>query len=195
MYPLTPRPAAVFAHGKTLLELMVALFIVSLLTTMAFGAWSGLVRASRADASIYALQRLVYRARTQAVSSGDIVSLCAYGAEGCGKRFEDGLMLFSDRNNNGLLDDEDRLLEVVYLELHDGVLHWRASGGRNYLRYSPNGAARQFGRFHLCPADGDLRYARSLVINRQGRVRIYRDRDGDGVVEDVGGALPQCGGN
>ena len=192
MPPPADTRARAYCRGVTLLELLVVLFILALLLTQAAGSWSGLLRSSRADATIYQLQRLIYRARSQAISSGDIVSLCAYSPGGCGNNYEQGLMLFSDRNNNGLVDDDDRLLEVMYLELHGGELLWRASGGRNYLRYSPNGAARQFGRFHLCPVDADLRYARSLVINRQGRVRVYRDRDGDGIVEDTSGAIPLC---
>ena len=101
-------PCRSACSGKTLLELAVTLFIVSLLLSLGSGSWSGLVRASRADATIYSLQRLVYRARSQAVSSGDIVSLCAYSPTGCGSRFEEGLMLFSDRNNNGKIGPRER---------------------------------------------------------------------------------------
>ena len=52
---------------------------------------------------------------------------------------------------------------------------------------------RQFGRFYLCAKGGVMTLARALVINRQGRTRVYQDRDRDGIVEDIDGSIPECG--
>ena len=50
----------------------------------------------------------------------------------------------------------------------------------------------QNGNFVYCPADGDLRYARQLVINVQGRARTSQDVDHDGFVEDRLGRHLTC---
>ena len=50
----------------------------------------------------------------------------------------------------------------------------------------------QNGNFTYCPPDGDLRFARQLVINVQGRVRMGHDTDGDGIVEDRRGKDVRC---
>ncbi|MGB1191568.1 MAG: hypothetical protein ACPG3T_01460, partial [Pseudomonadales bacterium] len=99
---------------------------------------------------------------------------------------------FIDKNNNGIIDDEETLMEFIDFAPNNSTISWRASGRKNYLRYSPTGMARQFRRFHICDKEGDLSLARALVISRQGRTRVYRDRNNDGVVEDTNGAIPAC---
>ncbi len=178
--------------GFTLLESLVMLSITAILTSLALPNFGHMIRNHQSDSDLFLLRKVIYTARSLAITSKKIVSLCPYQDKKCGDQWEDGIMIFTDKNNNGEIDDKDRLLEKIDLSLKNSTLTWRGSGGRNYLRFSSNGIARQFGRFHLCDKKGDMSLARTLVINRQGRVRQYRDLDRDGIVEDHTGMLPDC---
>lgn len=182
-----------FISGFTLIELLICLTILIILLTLTTPSFTSLWRSNQADVYIETLQRAIAMARSTAVSSKEIVSLCPYESTRCGDNWENGIMIFVDRNNDGILGDNENLKEVMNFSPSNSTIKWRASGGRNYLRYSPTGMARQFGRFHICDKDGDSTLARSLVVNRQGRTRVYRDRDHNGVVEDIDGQISDCG--
>lgn len=189
--PVSRNPVA-SAVGYTLLELLISLLIASILTAFATPSLRSFVAAAKADAAQESLRKAIYRTRSSAIHGKKIVSLCPYNEGGCGSDWEKGLMIFTDSNNNGEIDDSDRLLERIYLDHSRYSIRWRASARKNYLRFSPTGMARAFGRFTICDRNRDLRLARSIVVNRQGRLRLYRDRNGDGVVEDIDGRLPEC---
>ena len=178
--------------GFTLLELLITTTIIALLTSMALPSFAKLWQKQQADVYIETLQRAMATARYIAITSREIVSLCPYTETACGEEWENGIMVFIDKNNNGIIDNEETLEEFIDFAPNNSSISWRASGRKNYLRYSPTGMARQFGRFHICDKEGDLSLARALVISRQGRTRVYRDRNNDGVVEDTNGAMPDC---
>ena len=84
---------------------------------------------------------------------------------------------------------------VLVSELtRSGEIRWRASGGRNYLRYRPDGGVGEYGNFTYCPRDADPRHARQLVLSATGRPRSSVDTNGDGIVEDRDGKPLACAG-
>lgn len=178
--------------GFTLIELLITTTIITLLVSMAVSSLAKLWQKQQADVYVETLQRAMAAARYGAITSREIVSLCPYAETACGEEWENGVMIFIDKNNNGMIDDKETLMEFFDFTPNNSTVRWRASGRKNYLRYSPTGMARQFGRFHICDKEGDLSLARALVISRQGRTRIYKDRNNDGVVEDTNGATPEC---
>lgn len=179
-------------RGFTLIELLMCFAITTILIGIAAPSMTEFIKQMRANQSIDLLNRAIRMTRSRAVTSNRIVSLCPYAESGCGDDWRDGIMIFDDPNNNGVLDKEEKLHEKLDLALDTFTLRWRASGGKNYLRFSPTGMARQFGRFHLCDEDNDPTLSRSILINRQGRSIRYRDTDKDGIVNDIQGNTPQC---
>lgn len=182
-----------YFFGFTLIELLIVLSIIAVLTSLAIPSLNAYTSKADADSTIQLIRKHIYLTRQLAIARAEIVTMCPIDTNGCGSDWNSGYAIFSDRNNNRQIDNDDQLIESVELELNGGSLSWRASGGRNHLSFSSNGNARQFGRFHLCDRDANPSYSRALVINRQGKIRMYRDRNRDGIVEDIDGAVPRCG--
>jgi len=178
--------------GFTLLELLVTLGIVGVLSSITLPALSSLVKKNRADSIQSLLRSAIYTTRATAISDNSITVLCPVDTGNCGRDWNRGFMIFTDSNNDRVLDEDETLIEYQQLNKPGFDISWRASAGRDFLRYSPTGIAREFGRFTLCHQSSDPSFARSIIVNRHGRLRLFRDSDGDGIVEDVNGDHPDC---
>ena len=178
-------------QGVSLLEALIVLSIVAIISASSLPSLGKLINKFQVEGSLENLRKAIASSRHLAISSGDIVTLCPAEGEQCSNDWDSAYMIFVDYNNNAMLDDEEKPYEITAVD-SSMQISWRASGGAAYLKFSPTGIARQFGRFHICKKDADLSAARSMVINRQGRVRLYQDRDRDGIVEDIDGRQPDC---
>jgi type IV fimbrial biogenesis protein FimT len=112
--------------GFTLLEIMVAVVIVSILLGLAAPSFQDITQRYRALREINALGSDLQLARSQAVKEGQSVTVCAssngtscLGAD----TWEQGWIVFSDINSNQVADAGDTLVRV------QGSL-----GGTNSLR-------------------------------------------------------------
>jgi len=78
--------------------------------------------------------------------------------------------------------------------LPDGArVYWRSFRNRSYLQINATGLTNwQNGHLLYCPANGDVHFARAVIINAQGRVRNAADSNGDGIVEDANGDPLVC---
>ena len=138
------------------------------------------------------LLHLVKLARQNAVYGGVRIVVCAVdSAQRCTADWSRDLLVFTDTNRNNRLDDPERVLHYWQHDNRRSRLQWRGFGP-GFLRFRQSGYAAENGAFTLCPADGNIRHARQLVINRVGRAYITRDRDGDGVVEYGDDREPAC---
>lgn len=183
------------ASGLTLIELLLTLGIVAFLLLQALGPWWQQVQQrQQVDALMQELQQMVTMARSSAVAHNSIVTLCrSDDGSSCRGRWHEGSILFTDANANHLLDDSDRLLFRMAPALPRGELRYSAFRNQQYLQLTPQGVTNyQNGSFTWCPADGDLRLARQLIVSFSGRSRMARDRDGDGVVENSKGLPVSC---
>jgi len=176
----------------SLLEFIIVLSVAGILAGFTVPRFNKIIATSQVNALQAKLQSAIYLARSTAVSQKETIAFCPYAKAGCSKNWSNGAMIFTDKNNNQLIDNDDILLETISLYSKNFDVNWRASAGRKFLRFSPSGMAKEFGRFTLCYKNNDLSLARSLVINRQGRLRAYRDRNHDGIVEDVNGRQADC---
>ena len=93
---------------------------------------------------------------------------------------------------SGTVDEIETLLTVTHFNQTSFSITWTASGRKNFVRFSPSGNAREFGRFNLCNKKDKSLAAQTLVVSRMGKLRRYRDRDQDGSVEDRDGRKPDC---
>ena len=185
----SPSPA-----GFTLIELMITAAIVAILVAAAVPAMGEFLERNRSNAVIRELRTLVALARENAVHHGCHTVACpSDDAASCSANQQAPLIVFSDCNRNRTIDDSDRLYRVMRPLPQGSRLRWSFSAGRRYIQMTPRGHTNStFGTLTYCPASGEEKHARLLIISRTGRARYGRDTDGDGIPNRAGGENVGC---
>jgi len=180
-------------HGLTLVELLTAVAVMAVTVSVAVPAFERQARLAAAQVEVQKLLSVLVRARGEAVKRNRVVTLCGSGdGVSCGGDWNRGWLLFVDDDCNGRREPGEHLLAEGAAG-HGYRLRLAAFGSAKRLKFNPVGlVVGQNGTFRLCPADGDVRYARAVVISRSGRMRVTRDLDGDGVPEGAGGKTLSC---
>ena len=159
-------------RGFTLLELMVALAVLSLLLALGAPAFGSLLDDQRMNSSAASLLHSVHYARTEAVRRNRHITLTPVDGD-----WNNGWLIFIDRNHDGLYDPGEVLLQAEY-PARSQRLHANANVA-TYLRYNAQGESEllnggfQSGTFSFCPRQAG-REGRRLIINRVGRARVER---------------------
>ncbi len=168
------RPA-----GFTLVELIITCAILAIATGAALPSLSGLVEHHRTNAAVSALTSQMQLARAAAVSRNHRTVLCP-SADGrsclSGSDWSGGWMLFVDDDGNRRPDAGEDILRV---EQTPTSRHLRiaSSGGRQQLRYLPDGSSAGSNlTLSICNPRGQL-LAR-VVVNNVGRPRSERAAPG-----------------
>lgn len=181
-----PRRAAV--RGLTLLETLTALAVLAVLAGTAVPSMADWLQRARLDTVARALAVDFDFARGASVARGHRVTVCKAGdadsASETPKCTEDGdwsqgWLVFEDRNENALRDDDEPLL-LQHLALPPG---WKATGNTTvaaYVTYTPLGLTRlvqggfQAGTITLCRASTGPTEARRIIVNSVGRPRVAK---------------------
>ncbi|MEJ5988381.1 GspH/FimT family pseudopilin [Ramlibacter sp. PS3R-8] len=171
------------ARGFTLVESLVTLAMVGSLLALGASSMADLFHGLRLQAMSGDLFQQLMLARSEAIKRNGRVVLCksADGNSCAGSgAWEQGWILFQDRNNSGARDENEPVLHRLNA-LPPG---WRltANGpvGR-YVSYGPMGGARmassgafQAGTFTLCRTSTERTEARQIIINAGGRPRVQK---------------------
>lgn len=159
--------------GFTLAELIITLAIAGILA--AFGRVLGDV-LKRAQATTISNQLVahLHLARTFAINRNTRITLCqSNDGVHCGPEHDwrNGWMVFTDPNNNRVVDNGEEILRVQQ-KLGTGYrLFWRGSlGTNNFLSFYPSGLSSKAGTFSLCSSNSSIP-PRAIVISRTGQVR------------------------
>jgi type IV fimbrial biogenesis protein FimT len=182
------------AAGFTLVELLVCMAIVALLALQASPGIAQWRARKEADALMRGLLGAVDMARAHAVAENVMVTFCrSDNGSACRGNWRDGSILFTDANADRIINGDDRVLFRLPPIKPDGRLEFRSFQNRQYLQLTSRGFTNyQNGNFTYCPANGDARLARQVIISLSGRARLARDTDADGIVEDSQGKPVSC---
>lgn len=167
--------------GFTLIELMVVVSIIAIGAASAVGM-STMVNKHRLKASQDKLITAISLARSEAIMRGITVSLCATNntQTACSipaatNNWATGWLIFTDPNNNGVLDMAPPAEQVIRVfPMLQGSLTMLYSRTRNNLRFRRNGfmVGGMNGTFTF--ADTGLpagNQTRSVAVNNVGRAR------------------------
>ncbi|MDP3699920.1 MAG: GspH/FimT family pseudopilin [Hylemonella sp.] len=166
--------------GYSLIELLVALSLVTTLMAWAVPTLSDVIHSVRVNTGTQALATSLALARSEAVKRNARVVMCK-SAQGTAcepdAAWEQGWIVFHDLNSNGVVDAGE---PVVHREAAMPPT-LRMSGNTpvsHYVLYTPYGRTKQLsgafqaGTFTVCAAAGKRVQARQVVINSVGRARV-----------------------
>ena len=165
-------------RGFTLIEMMVAIGLTAILLGMAVPALSSFVMNARQTGAINEFVSSMHLARNTAITTNARVTVCASAAgDGCeATNWNQGWVVFTDQNNNLLVDVNDTIiatgpateeLSIQSVEFAQ-VLQYRPNG--RVLNATANGNS---GQFTVCD-DRGVKYAKVLIVDLSGRPRLSK---------------------
>ncbi|KGK41474.1 hypothetical protein LH51_14635 [Nitrincola sp. A-D6] len=161
-------------QGLSLLELLVALVLVVVLTTVAVPSFSALLEKTRQESTAERLKTHLALARIEAVSRREWITLCRTDdGEQCvsdavsGTTQWQGVLMFIDTERDRMVSHTDKLLRVDRFASPLSV-HWNRGDS---LTYQADGSVTGFsnGTFRIRAGQSELEHR--LVISMAGRVR------------------------
>ncbi len=174
-------------NGYSLVELVIAMAIVSITINLAVPSVTKIYHRSQATAMINWLVGTIHYTRHAAVNYGITATLCpsSNASLGCSGEWHNGVIVFLDYNRDARINGKDRVLSSFTPSVSNGTLKWRSFKNKKYLQLTEFGYTNyQNGNFVYCTDSKDAKLARQLVINVQGRVRLVNRRNKQGVNVD-----------
>lgn len=158
--------------GLTLIELMAAVAILTIILSVAVPNTSYLLEKYQADIAISNLKSILMRSRGLALEQEIAVTICPIQNNQCSQSWNDTITAFSDNNNNQVIDQEEHIFFSTQMSASSGS--WQKKRiNTPYMKFSPQGHAFSTATtFLFCPYSENTRLAQQLVINFQGRIRV-----------------------
>lgn len=182
-------------QGFTLLELMVALVVVSILLTVGLPSFSATVRQNCTITAANSLLTVLTAARSEALKRDRIVGVCKSAdgiscATGATIGWERGYIMYADLNANGARNTGEPLIRAERpLATCASITGSGAPGGiSNRLSYNGLGKINVAGNFSVESSES-ANYRRRVVISPTGRPRVC---DPDKAIPSGG---TECGGS
>lgn len=165
------------ASGFTLLNLLIALAVSSVLATSGIPAIFDSYYYYRANTSYNELFTLIQFTRLQAVNNHSPTLLCpTIDNINCTNDWNQTLMIFVDSNDDKIKDASEELVRITTKLNIDETIKWNAWGGKTYLGFKADGStSNQNGRLSYCLTKGKKLHAHQIVISKTGRARRGRD--------------------
>jgi type IV fimbrial biogenesis protein FimT len=167
------------AAGLTLVELLIAIGVVAVLTTLATSLFRGLLLEARMTSAVNALVHAVHLARQVAQQDlRDVVVCRSLDASQCapGGNWASGWIAFvnQDRDDPPVVDSGEQVLHAV----QDQPLRSIASNRRAYVM-RPYALRATNGTVVFCD-DRGAEAARAVIVSYTGRPRVARRTAGGG---------------
>jgi len=158
--------------GFTLLELLVALSILTILISYALPSVSAFIDGQRKIAHLNSMASTLYLARSEAIMRNSEVMVCkSYDGNRCitSGEWEQGWIVFEDRDGNRIHDAEEVIL--ARQKAASGItVYYRAFGSNHYIVFNAQGVTETNGTYTFCDSNGSAS-ARALIVYKTGRSR------------------------
>ena len=176
--------------GFTLVELLVALAVLIIITSVAIPSLSQLQTSNRQGVRINKLSVALHVARNEALKRGEPVEICKAKADDDGAlscdtdaTWDQGWIIFPAASTS---------TKILAFNGFSGNASFRSLNDNDSITFNRYGFSNRSDTFILCPADGNNTNARALLLERSGQVLLATDSDGNGIVEDGDGNDINC---
>ena len=158
--------------GLTLIELMAAVAILTIILSVAVPGTGYLLEKYQADIAIANLKSILMKSRVLALEHETTVTICPIQNNRCSQSWDDPITAFSDRNNNITIDSDEQIFFSTQMNISTG--YWQKKRANTpYMKFNPQGHAFSSATtFLYCPDSTNHSLAKQLVINFQGRIRV-----------------------
>jgi len=149
------------------------LSIVAIITLSAASYAPSVIQNRRADSVIRELFHLFNFARTEAITSGTIVTICPINKTGsCSGDWENNpISVFRDPNNSKSIARDEMVIKQVTSPFTGSLK--AAPSRRGYFQFDSLGGARGTpGNLTYSPRSYDTKFARKIIISFSGRARL-----------------------
>jgi type IV fimbrial biogenesis protein FimT len=175
--------------GVSLIELMITVTIVATLLIVVAPNIQGILIKNRIAGEINELSSIIQFARNNAIDEQIETIVCpSEDFSVCTTNWNHGKIVYADLDGNG----ERGAAEGLLVATSSGSELNKLTGPAADIQFQPSGAANSTTALLLCHKDGENKYARQLNISLQGRVKMSRDANNDGIYEDVSGIALNC---
>ena len=192
-------------QGFTLIELIVTLAVVSILLLTGIPMLNQMTTNNRLVTQINNIAGSLAIARSESIKRGASITLCGStdGTTCDSSSWESGWIVFSDANNNAVLDSAtESMLKIVAPFSGGSTLRLSQSDSTSIIRYRSDGSLRDLdadattnrGTFTLCDNEASTTKAKAININSMGRISLAEDTDdpADKIVNDITGVDVAC---
>ena len=169
---LVKKPS--YESAFTLIELLITLSIAGILITLAIPSFSHTLAKTKLRSQLQVLFSHHQLARSEAIKTNQRVTLCkSSSGTQCTSTsgWSDGWIIFSDKNLDKTVNNNDRILLVQQPIASGLTLTYRGFGSHNYISYFSDGRSNTNGTFTLCNQYGSAE-AKCVIISRTGLARM-----------------------
>lgn len=164
-------------RGFSLVELLVALSILSIISFIAIPSFNHLKQSYKANTTISQLANTLRIAKLTAINQGHNTIICPKPQEiKCSTDWSSDLVVFTDLNQNRQLDQNES--SKTFTAINDISEKILFNGHQGMVRFSSSGFPQgTFGTFTYCPSPLKPEFIRSLIINMQGQIKNHNLND------------------
>ena len=174
-------------RGFTLIQLLVAMTVASVLYLVALPSFTHLYQSHKATSEINSFKSHLQLARGLALAHGQYVSVCALGSNSsCGDDWSRGLLIFKDSDFDGELEQESDILRLLPRPNDSATISFNAFGP-SYINYNPQGNSltkNNNGNIVYCHQSGSTDHARVIIFYVSGRAYFGQDSNNNGIPEN-----------
>jgi type IV fimbrial biogenesis protein FimT len=168
--------------GFTLIELMLVVAVLAITMLVAVPSMQRTIHSSQLRTETSRLLSAINLARSEAIASNTIVSLCpsSYVSDGvasCSRNYADGWLVFTNSNRDREVDEGVDKIVKVFEGLPLGYSLTNKAASRNafeLISYRPDGSSRRNMTLLLCSPHSWSIPSWSIVMNIVGRPRVAR---------------------
>ncbi|MCZ6853018.1 MAG: GspH/FimT family pseudopilin [Gammaproteobacteria bacterium] len=168
-------------NGLTLIEVMVALVIASILLFSA-PSFVNIIKNSEQTSHANSLLFALTNARDESIKRNSPVSVCQSedGLECTDSGWDNGWIVFVDQNDPGSVDGDDTVLQVFGGMYEEASL--TSDNFPDFITYLSDGTSDASGNFVMCD-DRGADHALALCISATGRANVSHTNCAGGAIE------------
>lgn len=175
--------------GVTLVELMITVSIVAIILAFVGPSIQSILIKNRIVAEINETSSLIQYARHHAIDEQAQVVVCpSADFSVCSTDWNNPKIVFIDDDSNAIRGATEELLVTIGATSSTSLM----TNTTDIIMFTGTGEANLATEILLCHKDGDAKYARSLSVTLQGRVKMSTDSDNNGINENAAGTELSC---